>query len=330
MATLGTNNLTLADCAKRQDPSGKTTRIVELLQQSNPILDDMQWFEANGVDGHTTTVRTGLPKPVWRLLNQGVATTKSTTAQITEGIGMLEDRSQLDVDLAKRGGDLEGLRLSESAPHFEGMNQEMAKTLFYGNTTTKPEQYHGLSARYSSKSAANGVNVLDAGGVGSDNSSIWLICWSEQTIHGIFPKGSQAGLLHEDLGVGDALDASNNRFRAYMDRWQWKAGIALRDWRYVVRIANIDISNLSTESGAADLTKLMIRATKRILNPGMGKCVWYMNRTCEQMLDIQRYNQVGSGGGVRYETVDGVPMMTFRSYPIRIVDQLTETEAQVT
>jgi hypothetical protein len=47
------------------------------------------------------------------------------------------------------------------------------------------------------------------------------------------------------------------------------------------------------------------------------------------MLDIQRRDDVQSGGMV-YAEVDGKLIPSFRGIPIRIVDQLTETEAEVT
>lgn len=322
--------LTLADHAKRLGPDGKHARIVEMLDQSNPMLDDVPFIESNSPDGHVTTVRTGLPTPIWRKLYQGVPNSRSTTAQVTEGVAMMEDRSHVDVDLAKRAGELGAFRISEAKPHFEGMSQEMMSTFIYGNSSTAPEEFLGLAPRYSSLSAANAQNIIDAGGLGSDNTSIWLIVWGMDTVHGIFPQGSQAGLLHEDLGVIDVLDTNGNPFRAYADRWQWKTGLVLRDWRFAVRICNIDISALTTESSAADLTKLMIKATKRIPKGGMGRAVWYMNRTVEQMLDIQRYNNVGSGGGVTYQNVDGVEMMYFRGRPIKTVDAILENETRVT
>ncbi len=330
MAINGSTVMTLADHAKRLDPDGKTAKIVELLSQQNPILNDMVWMEGNLPTGHRTTVRTGLPSVVWRVLNQGVAKSKSTTAQIDEACAMLESRSELDVDLASLGGDLGALRLSEAKPFLEAMNQEMASTLFYGNSTTAPEEFMGLAARYSSLSAANGQNIVDGGGTQSDNSSIWLMCWGDQSVHGIYPKGSKAGLLHEDLGVQDAFDSSNNRFRAYMDRWQWKCGIALRDWRQVVRICNVDISTLVANSSPANLTHLMIKAMHRIHNLAMGKPVFYMNRTCFQQLDIQRFDNVQDGGQLSYAVVDGKRIPSFRGIPVQVVDALTEAEARVT
>src|SRR5262245_19735725 len=180
MAGLGANVLTLADWAKRLDPDGKVPVIVELLAQTNEILLDMRWIEGNLPTGHRTTVRTGLPTVAWRLLNSGVTPSKSTTAQIDEQAGILEAWSEVDIDLAKLNGNVQAFRLSEARAFIEAMNQEMAQTLFYGNAGLAPEEFTGLSPRYSSTTAGNGSNVLSAGGVGSDNSSIWLIGWSDQ------------------------------------------------------------------------------------------------------------------------------------------------------
>lgn len=333
MATLAANALTLADFAKRLDPDGKTSAIVELLSQSNPLLQDMQWLEGNLPTGHRTTVRTGLPSVAWRLLNQGVQPSKSTTAQVDEQCGMLEAWSEVDKDLAMLNGNTAAFRLSEAQAFIEAMNQEMASTIFYGNQGLAPEEFTGLSIRYSALSGvANAQNVLSGSGAGADNSSIWLVCWGGQTVHGIFPKGSKAGLIHEDLGevtVETSTGIAGTRMRAYQDHWQWKCGLALKDWRFAVRIANIDISNLVAKSSAADLIELMIKAIHRIPSMGMGKPVFYMNRSVFQMLDIQRRDDVISGGGLTYQQVDGVAQPSFRGIPVRVCDALTEAEAAV-
>lgn len=333
VTALGTGALTLADWAKRLDPDGKVPTIVELLSQTNEILTDMRWIEGNLPTGHRTTVRTGLPSVAWRLLNQGVTPSKSTTAQIDEQCGMLEAWSEVDKDLALLNGNVGAFRLSEAQAFLEAMNQEMAGTLFLGNSGLAPEEFLGLAPRYSAISGAtNGVNVLTGAGAQSDNSSIWLIVWGDQTVHGIFPKGSKAGLIHDDYGevtVELTAGVAGSRMRAFQERWQWKAGIAVRDWRYAVRICNIDISNLVAKSSAADLTELMIKAIHRIPSLKLGRPAFYMNRTCFEMLDIQRRDDVGSGGGLTYENVDGAVRPTFRGIPINKVDALLENEATV-
>lgn len=328
MSTLGSSLLNLTDWAKRLDPNGNTASVAELLTQKNDILLDMPFMHGNLPTGHRTTVRTGLPTPSWRLLNQGVSNTKSQTAQVDESCGILEDRSQVDKKIADLNGNTAEFRLSEAAAHIEGINQEMASTLFYGDTTIDPEEFDGLTPRYNSLSGAISQNVISAGSVtGSDAASVWLICWGEP-IFGIFPKGSKAGIVHEDLGLDDAFDASNRRFRAYMDRWEWNPGLVVKDWRFAVRICNIDISALVANSSPADLINNMIKAMHRIPSLSMGKARFYMNRTVFQMLDIQRRDDVAAAG-MTYADVDGKILPHFRGIPIRICDALTEAESTV-
>jgi hypothetical protein len=332
MATLASNALTLADWAKRTDPEGKVPAIVELLGQTNEILDDMLFVEGNLPTGHRTSVRTGLPTVAWKLINQGVTPSKSTTAQIDEAVGIMEAWSEVDKDLAELNGNTAAFRLSEARAFIEAMNQEMASTLFYGNSDIDPEEFTGLAPRYADTSAENSDNIVLGGGSGSDNTSIWLICWGEQTCHGIFPKGSKAGLQHYDHGevtVQDSTGVATKRLRAYQDQWQWKVGVALRDWRFAVRIPNIDVSDLTDNSGSqADVINLMIKAIHRIPSLNMGRCAFYMNRTVMQMLDIQRRDDVAAAG-MQYKEVDGKLIPNFRNIPIRKVDALLETESLV-
>jgi len=332
MATLASNALTLADWAKRKDPDGKVAAIVELLGQTNEVLDDMLFVEGNLPTGHRTSVRTGLPTVAWKLINQGVTPSKSTTAQIDEAVGIMEAWSEVDKDLAELNGNTASFRLSEARAFIESMNQEGSSTLFYGNSSTAPEEFTGLAPRYSDLSADNAENIIDAGGTGSDNASVWLVCWGDMTVHGIFPKGSKAGLQHFDHGevtIQDSTAIGTSRLRAYQDQWQWKLGLALRDWRFAVRIANIDISDLVANAGAqADLINNMIKAIHRIPSLNMGRCAFYMNRTVMQMLDIQRRDDVAAAG-MQYKEVDGKMVGTFRNIPIRKVDSLLETEARV-
>jgi hypothetical protein len=291
---------------------------------------DMVWKEGNLPTGHRTTVRTGLPTVAWRLLNQGVTPSKSLTAQIDEQAGMLEAWSEVDKDLYLLNGSLSSFRLSEARAFLEAMNQEMARVLFYGNSGVNPEQFTGLSPRYSLSTAPNGANVIKAGGAGSDNTSIWLICWGDETISGIFPKGSKAGLIHEDFGevtIEVTAGLPGSRMRGYQERFQWKAGIALKDWRYCVRICNIDISDTDA-AGIKTIINNMETALETIPNR-LGKPVFYMNRTMRRLLRREARESVGSGGGLTYENFDGKRILVFGDTPVRLVDQLVNTETLV-
>jgi hypothetical protein len=269
MATLGTTVLTYADWAKRLEDDRIAT-IVELLSQTNEILDDMLVMEGNLPTGHKTTVRTGLPSATWRLLNYGVPQSKSTTAQIVDTCGLLESFSQIDEAIAALNGNTQAFRMSETMAYLEGMTQQMASTLIYGNTAVNPERFMGLAPRYNTvttTTAQTANNVIDCGGTGTDNTSIWIVTWGANTVHGIFPKGQRTGLEHIPVGGADykwpVLDANNNRFMAYIDQYKWNLGLTVRDWRYVVRLANIDVSDLSTVN-AANLINAIIRGMRRM------------------------------------------------------------------
>ena len=330
MATLGANNLTLADWAKRLDPDGSVAAIAEVLNQTNEIVGDMNLMEGNLPTGHQTTIRTGLPTPAWRKLNGGVSPTKSTTAQVTEGIGMLEDWVNIDKDEAELNGNTAEFRFSEAIAHIEGIGQELASTIIYGDNTTAPEEFLGLAPRYNSLSAANGQNIIDCQGAGSDNTSIWLIVHGPQTFSGIFPKGSKAGILHEDLGlqtVQTGTGISGGNLRAYQDHFQVKQGICLKDWRYVVRLANIDVSNLVSGSSAADLIQKMVEATHHIPNLDMGKACFYANRTASKMLDVQAMEKTNAYLTVGEE--EGKKKVMLRGIPVKKCDAILENEAAV-
>lgn len=329
MPALAANNPTLLDVAKRLDPDGKIAAIVEILNATNPVLDDLTFIEGNLPTGHRTTIRTGLPTPTWRKLYGGVQPTKSTTVQVTDSCGMLEAYAEVDKALADLNGNTAAFRLSEDAAHIEAMGQEMASTLFYGNEGTEPEAFTGLAPRYNSKSAQNADNIIDAGGTGSDNTSIWLCVWGPQTGFGIYPKGSTAGLQMTDKGqvTVENVDGNGGRMEAYRTHYRWDAGLTIRDWRYFVRIANIDVSDLDTVANTKKLIEWMIQASERIPELGKGRAVFYMNRRLREKLRLGILEKISNN--LTWETVSGERVMTFDDIPVRRCDALVNTEARV-
>lgn len=330
MATLNTFMPTLADIATRLDPDNSVAQVIELLNQTNPILEDMTWIEGNLPTGHKTTIRSGLPTGTWRKLNYGVQPEKSTTVQVTDTTGMLESYAEVDVDLVKLNNNEAAFRLSEDRAFIEGMNQTMATTLFYGDASLDPEKFTGLAARYSQKSGVeNGENIILGGGSGSDNTSIYLVVWGPNTIHGIYPKGSTAGLQVKDLGEDTVYDANGGRFQAFRTHYKWDCGLTLRDWRYVVRIANIDVSDLTKNASAgADLIDLLSQAVEIPPNLNLGRAVFYANRTITSFLRRQIANKV-AGSTLTMDQVAGKKVLTFDGIPFKRTDALLNTEATI-
>lgn len=328
MAAVESKYPTLIDVAQRLDPDGKVSAVAELLNETNEVLDDAVFLEANDGTGHKTTIRSGLPSATWRQLNYGVQPTKSTTVQIKDSCGMLEAYAEIDKSLADLNGNAAAFRMSEDRAFIEGMNQGFVDTLIYGNTATNPERFMGLAPRYNSLSAENASNIISGSGSGSDNTSVWLVVWGPNTVHGIYPKGSKAGLQHNDKGQVTLEDAAGGKYEGYRTHYKWDCGLTLRDWRYVVRIANIDVSDLTaTAATGANLMDLMIQALEIVPNLSMGKPVFYCNRTVKSFLRRQMLNK--SNVHLNMSEVAGKHVMGFDGVPVKKCDAILSNEAAV-
>ena len=340
---------TQADVASRLDPEGNIPVIAEMMSQSNDYAGDVPWIEANGFDTHQFTFRTSIPAGSWRNYNMGVPSGKSTTARGRVGMAMLEDYSMVDRALAEHSGNQAAFRRSEDVAFLEGMSQTIAQTFWYGNTTVNPSTFMGFSTFYntiSTATAQNAANVINGGGTGSSNTSIWLVGWGMESIFAVFPMGSKAGLAMEDKGdVVPGYDSVGNRFEAYTSWFRQQAGLVPKDWRYAARIANLD----TTTAGLAgpnppDLFKLMAQAV--MLMPTTTKAmsgitetddprgdigkrfVWYGNRTSLMWMDIQSIRD--RNVLLTIDDYAGKPVRSWRDFPVKCVDQILTTEAALT
>jgi hypothetical protein len=332
MATaIASSNMTLADIAKQTMPDGSIERdVVELLSQDNPILTDMTWEEANGATFHRSSVRTGIPEPTFRRFYEGVTPSKTTYAQIDEPLGMMESRSVVDAKMLDMAPNKERVRMNEAIGILEGFNQAFVQTLLYGDVGTSPAKFNGFLPRFDVLSAASGENIVDGGGTGTDNASILLVNWSPRTVFGIYPRGSKAGISREDLGKQEVLDTNSpgRRFTAYEEKFQWDCGLVVRDWRHVVRIANIDKSALVAQSGAAAILELLAAAVDKIPSSMGGRPAIYMNRTLKTMMRIQCMKQTNVYLTLGQE--EGRSKLSFDGIPIRTVDMMQADEARIT
>lgn len=331
MATLASTHPTLLDLAQVLGPDDKVATIIELLNQTNEILDDAVAIEGNLLTGHQTTIRTGIPTPTWRKLYGGVQPTKSTSVKVTDSCGMLEAYAEVDKALADLNGNSAAFRLSENRPHLEGFNQEISSSLFYANEATEPEAFTGFGPRFNSLSAQNGENIISGAGAGSTNTSIYLVVWGENTAHLIYPKGSKGGFQMEDKGqvTIENVDGNGGRMEAYRTHYRWDVGLTVRDWRFIVRVANVDVTALTkTASSGADLIDLMTQAVEQVQSLNMGRPAFYCNRTIKSFLRRQMVSKV-AGSTLSMDEVAGKKVMTFDGVPVRRCDALTNTEAAV-
>ncbi len=331
MSTLLATNPTLLDLRARLDPNDQISAVTEILETTNEILLDATFLEGNLLTGHVTTVRTGLPAPTWRKLYGGVQPGKSTSAKITDTCGMLEAYAEVDKALADLNNNAAAFRLSEDKAFLEGMNQEFAQTLFYGNEGTEPEAFTGFMPRFNSLSAENASNVITGGGASTDNTSVLIVCWSPETVHCIYPKGSKVGFQRTDKGqvTIENIDGAGGRAEGYRTHYRWDVGLTVRDWRYVVRIPNISVGALlKTALTGADLVDLIVQGIEMLPNLNMGRTVIYCNRTIKSMLRRQITSAVRNST-LTMENIAGKHVMTLDGIPVRRCDALVNSETVV-
>jgi len=338
MTILASTHPTLLDLSKRMDEGGAIAPIIEILDQSNEILDDLVFIEANQMTGHRTTMRTGIPEPAFRKLYGGVQPTKSRTAQIMDNCGMMESYAEIDKALADLNGNTAAWRMSEEIPFVEGFNQKLSRYAFYGNEATEPEGFTGLTPRFNSAGAENGRNIFkDASVTGgeSDNTSIWLCVWGPNTGHMIYPKGSQAGRIVEDKGqvTIENLNGDSGRMEAYRTHYRWDAGLTVRDWRYFSRGQFATATLTKNAATGCDLLDLMAQMLEVIPNINAGRAAFYCNTKTRGFIRRQLANKslqsTLSIDEITRANGNRVHMLSFDGIPIRRCDQLLNTEAEI-
>ena len=331
MATLGNSFIDLIDIYKLQDGQGQFNPVIEMLMEMNPILEDAIAVECNKGTTHLHTVRTGLPSVTWGRLYQGIPNSKGKTAQVEDTTGFVEGLSTVDKRLLDLSTNEGAVRLSEAQAFLEAMSNEVGSKVFYGNTASDPEEFMGLAPRFNDKSAANGGQIIDAGGTGADNTSIWFVTWGDNQCNLLYPKGTQAGVQREDMGEQRVTDGSGNAYYAKEEKFTWHIGMAVKDWRYVSRIANIDVSDMA--GGTVALYDFMRKAYYKLQNRRVagGKIAIYCNRDVLEALDALATNAGATDSFVRLKTmeIEGKEITTYRGIPIRESDAIINAEARV-
>jgi len=321
MAVLAAPGLTLQEVAKRHDPNGNQATIAEVLAKTNQILDDVPWREANDVFSNVSLKRASLPTGTWRKLNAGVGAEKSETIQIRDVIGILESEAKHDVRVIKSFKNPAQAREDENRSFVSGLGQTMASAIFYANTVTTPEKFTGLAPRMANVAASN--NVINEGGTGSDLASIFVVDWGIDTAYMLYPRGSMAGLDHQDMGIQVVQDDSSLDFRAYVDFFSWEAGLTVKNAKSIGRICNIESTGSSNIFDEDNLITLLNRMTK-----GPGRRI-YVNETVMTQMEIRTKDKTN----INYTKTDGLAPgldLKFKGVPIRQCDSLLITEAALT
>lgn len=335
MAIIGNTFLNLLDVAAVRDTA--EGGIIEVLNQLTPFYADANVMSANKGSSHMTSMRTGLPAVTWGALYQGIPQSKSGYTSVEDTTGFLEGLDAIDTRLI----DLEPensakLRAMESLGFMESFAQTIESAIWYSNVAVSPKQFHGLFARYNT--LAN-PNVIDGGGVGSDNTSIAMVTHGDAQTSLIVPKNIRAGLQTEDMGRQRVLDGNANPYYVLERIFRQFIGLTVKDWRYNARIANIDVSDVA--AGTVSLNKLLSKGYYQLQGrraykmekqgeASAGRTVIYMNRQMMQALDAESINPLLNGAlQLGRMELQGDEVRTWRGIPIRETDSLLNTETRV-
>jgi len=331
MATLGTDYVTIADFQARTKADGSFEhKMANRVARTNQLLQYIPWIRGDKDDGNTVVQATKLPTVGYIKYNKAPTKSKGAAVQVTFDTGVLKTFSDIDAELVDSKVDKAGFRQGEDMLFVEAMNQQVASDLIYSNIATVPEKFNGLASLYAAPNTTRnnyGYYMLNGGGSGSDNTSIWLMSLGEDGVAGIFGKAGHAGLSMKDHNKVWGPDASGNDMEWYRSEYRWEVGLQVKRPGAVVRICNIDVSAILAESSAADLSTLVQRAIG-LIEPGLGRIVIACNRTMKTWFRIQASKETTLGLHDIQDTF-GKPIQAVDGYPIIQMDTITNAEATI-
>ena len=324
--------MTLRAAALLFGTGGKPDILINLLSELSPLTEDLMWKPTNKDTEFLFRTIEGLPGVSYRSINEGVLPTRGTQKIVTESCSLMESVFEIDKELIDIAPDKAVYRTEQAAAHLESMTLKLSEELWYGSRTGDIRSIQGLSERYSSLTGPAANYIIDAGGTGSDNASIWLIGHGDRTFHGIYPKNSRAGFEHIPGAKQDLVDPDNGgTYEGYRDRFKWRVGIALPDYRQIGRICNIDVNDLLTfgtaNDSSANLLLLVNRLTNRIHNMRNGRFVLYMNRDVKEAWENQLLQKQNLA--LTIDAATGAITTAYKGIPIKVDDTLLSTEARV-
>lgn len=336
MSVVGNTYLNMIDFIKQQGADGDVTAdVINLLAELTPVFRNGWHAECNKTTSMMHNILTGLPAVAWGRLYKGIPQGKSSHAMVEDTTGFVEGRSNIDQRLLKLFAEknIAQMKMNENAAFLEAMAQEFETGFFYHDTTTDPDKFKGVAARYNKLATSGaGRQIVDAGGTGSDNTSIWFITWGDSQTSLIHPKGSSMGVEHEDHGAQRVTDADGNAFYAEEHTWRLHVGCSVGDYRYNARIANIDVSDL--RAGSVPIFDFMRKAYYKLKSRNFpaGRQVIYCNADVMEVLDMLSANAGSSDNFVRLRPmeIEGKEWDTYKKIPIQETEALLNTEARIT
>lgn len=323
------DRLTAAEIVKRaaDNISADQRLILELLSQTNEMLLDAPIVQANDGTVNTTVVRTALPSGTKRVYNQGVGIGASQTDLIHDVCAQIAIYSEVDEDLVNNSPNKAETLQNEQIAFIEGLGQDMAQDIFYGNHTKDPASIDGFATR---RNKVNNKTVFNMGGsTANKQTSVYLVKWGPQNVEYMYPRGASGlGVQVKDKGVQTVpAPDGQGEMEAYKTYFKVDYGIIVKRPEALIRIANIDMTTGEfTDEQAQALVKKILKA-RAYLPQGDGTVSILCNRDIMSVFDQATLSKAN----VVYTSQDpwGRPVNMLRDMRIRRCDAIVNTEAVV-
>lgn len=351
MALIDAGLVTVADVAKTKSAKG-INDFANIVAIKSPVYGRMPRMQCNEGDSHVEQIISGLPKVHYTKINEATPYSKTSTEERKFTTTHVESRSGVDKRLAMRGGIGKWAlnRWIQAQGHIEAMIQEAEKRFFYGTSMKEdPRAIPGLADYYNTVATTSEIskNVISLGGsTANRQTSMYLIVPGMMSVFGAYPEGTQAGLMRENYTpdpnkpiniIAETRDGETGTIKGYEEMFSMDDCIVLKDWRQVVRMANIDVSSsvigVNTTVPyypSTDLIAAAINATEIVESLEAGAGFWACNRTIAAVLRHQARSEVKTGGGVGYGNYQGVKdVLMLHGMPVVVTDGILNTEAVV-
>jgi hypothetical protein len=317
-----------------------------VLDRMTPLVKMLPLKPSNNILSNIAVRTDSLPVASTRRWNEGIKATASKNVPLNDPIALFEDYSEVDKDLWEIQNAPNLWRADQDMNHIEGLFQLMESTLLYGSLATANGAFNGLATRFNNlESYPNGdqswkPNVWNGGASTGNTTSAWMLELGDDSIYGIFPPNTPAGLSVRDLGeitkeMPSATAASiqaNYMYQVLRTMLRWYMGIQIADERAVQRICNINPAALSTNNFDENV---FIEAKNWLPRGGEAPgTVILVNRDLKTQIDIRAVSQkintyfVPPADGTM--DVFGKAVTRFQNIPIYTAEKILSTETALT
>lgn len=320
---MGTAFPTLIDFKQQYGPGeNPVADVCEILYKSNPMFEHIPWRAGNELTGHRFFVRTELPFAHTREVNQGIMRSNSKISTDSETTEEFVTSYHADAhamnELFQGSAHANAYLASEEKPHIYALGDAVLNAMLYGSN---PKGVRGFMYRLSDLEGAYKDQIIDASELiePTDNPrfrSVLAVKWDPSEVSGIHNKHGSLGMTVERFDTQVYDRDKNGTFTAYVVNMHWHAGLMVRDKRYIMRIANIDLNALEeSEENRRKLFRLMLRTKNEIRQAGEGRMVYYMSKDLYTPIELAAIEK--GNLALSYEHIQGdVTVTRFAGYEI--------------